>query len=255
MQKTTDIPPKTELDSANGAATRTSAVFANLRRDIVRGLLLPGEKLRVESLGQRYGVGTTPVREALNRLSTEGLVLQQDQKGFHVAPVSTADLLEVTRTRIWVNEIALRESILNGDEAWEDSVILAHRRLSRHPNRLPSDPGALNPMWEELHSAFHEALIAACPSRMLLDFAARIFQAGDRYRHLAVRGTPVGKRDVKAEHLAIMEAAVGRRTEEAIRLLSDYTLRTTDALLEFLSKDSEMSDGDSTVKGNKKQVT
>jgi GntR family carbon starvation induced transcriptional regulator len=254
MKKPIETLPRVEAEMTAAAATRTTAVYANMRRDIVRGLLLPGEKLRIENLGAHYGVGATPVREALNRLSTEGLVVQQDQKGFRVTPVSIADLLEVTRTRIWVTEIALRESIANGDDAWEEGVLLAYRRLSRNPNRLPEDPGSLNPVWEELHCAFHDALIAACPSRMLLDFSARMFQAGDRYRHLSVRGTPSGERNVNDEHLVLMEATIGRRTEEALRLMSEHTLRTTDALLQFLQKDAGMSRDDGTPVASTKRT-
>src|SRR5690606_5385935 len=128
-----------------------------LRRDIMHGALPPSTKLRIETLAERYEVGPTPVREALNRLSTEGLVTQQDQRGFRVSPVSKAELLELTRTRAWLSEITLRESIAHGDQAWEENVVLAFHRLSRSPRRLAGDSGELNPVWEQLHHAFHHA--------------------------------------------------------------------------------------------------
>ena len=81
----------------SAAITRTSAVYEQLRREIIQGTLLPGEKLRIEVLRTRYKVGGTPLREALNRLSTEGLVTQFEQRGFRVTPVSADDLLELTR--------------------------------------------------------------------------------------------------------------------------------------------------------------
>jgi len=67
--------------------------------------VLPGEKLRIEVLRTRYDVGGTPLREAMNRLSTEGLVTQSEQRGFRVTPVSADELLELTRTRCWINEV------------------------------------------------------------------------------------------------------------------------------------------------------
>jgi len=122
--------PPTEQQPPRAASLVTQA-YQQLRREIVHGRLAPGVKLRVEALGERYGIGASPIREALNRLTSEGLVQQQDQRGFQVSPVSMDELIELTRARRWINEIALRESIRSGDEVWEESVLLAFHRLSR----------------------------------------------------------------------------------------------------------------------------
>lgn len=222
--------------SQPAAPTRATAIYAILRREIIRGELLPGEKLRVEALAGRCKVGATPVREALNRLSMEGLVAQQDQRGFRVTPVSTQHLAELTRTRIWVTEIALRESIAAGDPAWEDHLVLAYRRLARTQNRLDDAPHEMNPEWEDLHRSFHLALVAACPSRTLLEFSERLFDEGERYRHLSVRGSSSGARDVREEHRELLEATVARDTALAVRLMNQHTLLTTRTLLEFLGQ-------------------
>ena len=115
-----------------GAATAASAAYERLRTDIIRGELAPGEKLRVQSISQRYRSGSIPVREALNRLSSESLVAYSNQRGFCVASISEQDLFELTKTRAWLYEIALRESIAHGDAAWEEGVLLAYHRLSKH---------------------------------------------------------------------------------------------------------------------------
>jgi GntR family transcriptional regulator, carbon starvation induced regulator len=231
-----DLASRLQMDAQPAAPTRATAIYAVLRREIIRGELLPGEKLRVEALAERCKVGATPVREALNRLSMEGLVSQQDQRGFRVTPVSTQHLVELTRTRIWVTEIALRESIDAGDAAWEDRIVVAYRRLARTPNRLAERPHELNPEWENLHRSFHSALVAACPSRMLLEFSERLFEEGERYRHLSVRGSSSGARDVREEHRQLLEATLARDTGEAVRLMNQHTLLTTRTLLDFLSQ-------------------
>ena len=236
LQEVLDRAARADADPPAGSATRATAMYANLRREIIRGELLPGQKLRVEALAERANVGATPVREALNRLSMEGLVSLQDQRGFRVAPVSTQHLVELTRTRVWVTEIAVRESVAAGGMAWEDGIVMAYRRLERTPNRLPEAPHELNPAWEDLHRSFHAALLAACPSRMLLEFSARLFDEGERYRHLSVRGSPSHARDVREEHRQLMEAVLARRTEEAIRLSNEHTLLTTEKLLAFLQQ-------------------
>ncbi len=206
-----------------------------LRRDIVRGRVASGEKLRIEALAERYGVGQTPIREALNRLTSEELVVQQENRGFRVPPLSRDDLLELTRTREWVTEIALREAIAHGDPAWEEGIVLAFHRLSRTPHRAKADPQSVTPEWETQHRSFHHALIAACPSRQLLEFSDRLFDAADRYRHLA-SSQAVAPRDVMHEHREIMEAALAHRTVDAIALLNQHTRLTTETLLRQLGE-------------------
>jgi len=209
------------------AITRTSAIYERLRREIIQGTLLPGEKLRIEVLRTRYDVGGTPLREAMNRLSTEGLVTQSDQRGFRVTPVSADELLELTRTRCWINEVALRESIARGDRNWEEHVLLSLHRLSRIP--IVVDNSRMNPDWSELHRVFHAALLAGCGSRWLMDFNDLLFDCAERYRNLlAVIGAV---RDVHSEHRAIAEAAIERKTALAIGLLNDHYEKTSQTLL------------------------
>src|SRR5258708_15487315 len=161
------------------AITRTSAIYERLRREIIQGALLPGEKLRIEVLRTRYNVGGTPLREAMNRLSTEGLVTQSEQRGFRVTPVSADDLLELTRTRCWINEVALRESIARGGREWEEGVLLALHRLSRIPIVVD---GRMNPDWSELHRVFHSALLAGGCSAWVLGSQALFFNSAETAR-------------------------------------------------------------------------
>ena len=73
----------------------STTVYQELRADLLAGRLKPGEKLRAEALGQRFSIASSPIREALNRLVSEGFVLLEDQKGFRVAPVSESELREL----------------------------------------------------------------------------------------------------------------------------------------------------------------
>lgn len=215
--------------SARGG-TLASQLYARLRHEIVRGILLPGEKLRIESLRARYGVGASPIREALNRLSAEGLVQQQDQKGFQVAPVSLDELFELTRTRCWVNEITLRESIANGDAAWEEGIVVAFHRMIRTSRPLPTTQDPESVEWELYHRRFHTSLIAACGSRWLLSFAEMLVESTERYRHLS-HGALIPSRDPVSEHRAIMDATLDRDAPSAITLLNEHTRRTAEIVV------------------------
>ena len=80
-------------------------------------------------IGNRYhGAAQTPARKALNRLSSDGLIERREQRGFAVTPVSAADLMEITKTRGWLEEVGLCESTANRSAAWEEDLVPAHHR-------------------------------------------------------------------------------------------------------------------------------
>jgi DNA-binding GntR family transcriptional regulator len=232
-----DIPARAQDAAADAHATRASAIHARLRGDILRGQFRPGEKLPIDALCTRYGIGATPLREALNRLSAEELVLRSDQRGFRVAPVSLADLDELTKTLCWISTLALREAIRHGDAAWEEAVVLAAHRLSRVPREGPQGYSSFDPEWEARHRAYHLTLIAACGSRWLLDFFAMLLDRHARYRYLAFADASV-PRDAGAEHRAITEAVLARDADAAaaaaethIRITAETVTRAVQATL------------------------
>jgi GntR family transcriptional regulator, carbon starvation induced regulator len=208
-----------------GGLTRASAVYERLRDDITRGLLPPGDKLRVEAMVQRYGVGATPLREALSRLSAEGLVQRSEQRGFNVAPLQWSELPVLTRNRVQLESLALRESIAARDAAWEDELVLLVHRLGRTPRSLSATQYQPNPEWEALHRAFHRALLARCASRWLRGFCDTLADEAYRFRQVAA-GAAFTKRNEHAEHLALFQAAIDGNADEAVRLLEAHYTRT-----------------------------
>ncbi|WP_084609517.1 GntR family transcriptional regulator [Archangium violaceum] len=208
--------------------TLASAVVDRLRGDILHGVLPPGEKLRLEHLAPRYGVGRTPLREACCRLASEGLVTIEDQRGFRVAPISRADLLDLTRTRQQIETLALRAAIAQGDITWEGEVTAALHRLLR---RVPaSGSGTLDEAWELEHARFHATLLGACGSPWLLKFHAMLFDQTERYRRLAQAYGKAG-RDVGGEHTALVRATLDRDAERACALLTEHIAKTTELVL------------------------
>ena len=227
---------QSQVEKPDGAEKRASttvasSVYDQIRLDILTGDLRPGEKLRSEFLRGRYQAGISPVREALNRLATERLVCREDQRGFHVAGVSKADLIELTKTRCWLEEIALRESIERGDDAWEEQIVLTFHRLSRTPRSSNETSYAFNAKWEGRHSAFHNALIANCESRWLLGFCQQLVDQADRYRQLAA-AVSYPQRNERDEHQALMEAVLRRDTGSAVAIQRAHIRKTADIVLE-----------------------
>ena len=221
--------------------TLASSVYDRLRDDILSGALPPDDKLRTEALRERYGVGNSPLREALNRLSADGLVTREDQKGFRVATANRADLEELVKTRCWLEEIALRQSIENGGDEWEEAVVLQYHRLSRVRRSSSEGEYVVNFEWEARHRAFHLALLSACGSRWLMQYCAQLNDQADRYRQLAIV-VSYPKRNELTEHEAIMRAATTRDADEAVRLLLEHYDRTAGIIKNSISGFAGTSD-------------
>lgn len=225
-----DLVTSTDLASeADEPKTLAEAAYRQLRRDIIEGVHRPGEKLRVEHLKDQYEVGAGTLREALQLLVTDALVVAQGQRGFRVAPISLDDFEDITRTRMLLETAALQQSIELGDDTWEANVVAAFHMLSRAEEKLVEGPKGTREEWELRNRAFHEVLISACPSRWIRHFQNILYHQSERYRRLSLFRQPI-PRDVHAEHQAIVDAALARNSAEATRILSDHILRTLDAV-------------------------
>ncbi|MBI0537845.1 FCD domain-containing protein [Roseomonas sp. KE2513] len=209
----------------------TQSVYEQLRADLLACRLWPGDRLKISDLCQSMGVNLGAVREALSRLSSEGLVVAEPQRGFRVAPISATELRDLTEVRIEVEARCLRRSIEVADVRWETAIVAAHHGLTRLPERDPDDPSRANDAWSAQHAAFHRALVAGCGSPWLLRLRDSLYDQSERYRRLSV---PLGRaeREVGREHREIMEAAVSRQADRACALLAEHFRATTLILLE-----------------------
>jgi DNA-binding GntR family transcriptional regulator len=210
--------------------TQATTLCDRLRQDLLEGRLKPRRKLQMRFLMEQYQAGQTPIREALNRLASEGLVEQRDQRGFVVAGISMDELRELTRTRCWLEERALRESLSTASAEWEEGLLLACHRLSKTPRSLASDRFDSNPEWERLHRRFHRQLIGGCGSRWLIAYCEQQADLHYRYRQLSIRKI-YPRRDVKDEHEAITKAAVDGDADRAVALLMAHYQSTADIIL------------------------
>ncbi|MCW5574621.1 MAG: FCD domain-containing protein [Burkholderiales bacterium] len=216
------------------SGTVFSTTLSRLRKEILTGAIGPGEKLRLDQLRTTYDVSFSPLREAISRLVSEGLVLQAaDQRGFQVAPVSADNLREVTLLRKSLEVIALQRSIQHGDDAWETEVVSSMHHLSKFKSRNPAKMDDIDEAWEGWHRKFHTALIGACRLPVLLQFCDTLYDLSDRYRRnfLQFRHVP---RDVQSEHSAIAEAALNRNAELACRLMEEHIELTATMILAVL---------------------
>jgi DNA-binding GntR family transcriptional regulator len=192
------------------------SAYHRIRSDIIFGRLLPGQRLKLETLKSNYGASVSTLREILNRLSSERLVIAEGQKGFEVAPVSIANLREIAALRQLLECRALEQSFLAGDMEWEGRVVAAHHRLARMEEQMAQGDRSQTEEWKQYDWQFHQALISACGSKMLIDTHAAVFDKYLRYQMIALsyRG------DVAAqEHAELLDCALKRDAAKACEVL------------------------------------
>lgn len=212
------------LQQTEAPRTMTDYVYGQVREDIIQGRLAPDSKLKIELLRNTYEVGATPIREALSRLSSDGFVVTEGQRGFRVSPISPEDLEDVTELRITLELKALRKSILHGGDEWESRVVSTYYQLGKVEELdLFENLGT----WEQRNHDFHWALISACTSKWLLHFYNILYDQHKRYRNISLIAN-LGKRDVHAEHQRIYDAALARDVDTACHETAQHIRMTAD---------------------------
>jgi DNA-binding GntR family transcriptional regulator len=219
-----DIEP---IDRGEHRSLR-SAILELIRQDLVSGMLPPGQPISVRDLYIRFGGGHSAIREALCQLAADGMVVAEDQRGFRARPISAKDLTDVTRARVEIEVIAIRDAIANGTMEWEAKIISEFHLLSRVPKRDVDDARRISPMYKRRHRAFHGALIASCASDWIKRFHSTLNEHSERYRELIVAyyASDAPTRDVMAEHRALMQAAIARDADRAARLVAEHIEKT-----------------------------
>lgn len=239
MLENRDTPaPIATAPALQGGATLTEAAYDALRVDIIRGARQPGERLRIERLRALYGVGPSPLREALQRLSADGLVEATGNRGFTVAPLDFAEFADLNIARSAIEAEALRLSITRGDEDWEAGVAAAAWRMAKADALFAGDGGASFEAWQAQNEAFHLAMVAACGSNALLRVRKGLHDQCERFRRASVSRRQ-GLRDLKAEHAAIAEAVLARDIPRAC----DLTRAHFDATVGDLADDGARRSG------------
>jgi DNA-binding GntR family transcriptional regulator len=220
------------------ASSEADRAHALLRSCVLSGDFKPGEKLRPANLQEKLDIGLTPLREGLMRLSVEGLVVGEAQRGFRVRDATVEEFTDLMQTRRELERVCITRAIERGTEAWESQIIAAEHLLARTP--LPETPNDLRAaeLWEVRHRAFHHALVSACGSAWWLQFWNKLVDHSERYRKLRLlrrREAVAQVRDLNAEHRRIMKAVVARDVARASKLIDEHLLATEKSVSRMLA--------------------
>lgn len=219
--------------------TLAQSIYEKMRGDLLTGVLKPGMPLRVEEMKQRYGASTSPLREAMFRLSSEGFLLLSGQRGFRAGALTEADLLDLAARRSEIETNALALSIEKGSEDWEGELVKRHHHFGLISRQVESGAQKIGAEWERRHRALHLSLVEGCGSPWLLRFCLGLYDHFDRYRR-AARLEPQQLVSLTEEEDALVAAALRRDKETACNILSLHIMRTRDAIQAsiFMSADA-----------------
>ena len=208
--------------------TMASSAYEAIRIDIMEGHIPPGEKLQFDALRERYDAGISPIREALSRLHSDGWVVREEQRGYRVTEISRDELLDVVRTRVLIESVAIDEALGHGNSIAEENLVLAFHRLSKERRLTPE--GARNFEWEKRHRQFHMALVAGCRLKWMRQFVEQLFDVQERYRLLTAPHH--AERSERDEHLAILEAYVAGDAAQLKQRIAAHYQVTVDIIVE-----------------------
>ncbi len=187
----------------------SEAVYRQIRRDILSGLLAPGQRLALSALRERHAASFSVVREALSRLVGERLVRATPQLGFHVHAPSPAGLRDMIAVYRRIELMAVQRAFANGDVAWESRVLAAGHTLVRTSAQASADPEQSRNTFTDMLAAYHTALLSACDSPCLLELWHSLYDALAVHRRTGIR-TAGQREEIAARYQAVTHAVLAR---------------------------------------------
>jgi len=191
--------------------TKQDIVYTQLYDEIVSGRHLPGERLDLNEIAARYGTSRTPVREAMWRLESDGLITAAPHKGFVVSKLPVEEIEELYRIRAVLEGLAAR---LAAGRLSSEEVDALNTRVEEMQSEL--DKGH-DHVITTLNLPFHDIIFTAAQSPLLHRYISTLYASTARYRGLTTTW-PGRAEEIVREHRAIAAAVIAGQAEEAERI-------------------------------------
>lgn len=215
-------------------SNQTVRAYEHLRSEVQSCRIAPGSRINVAVAAHELDASPGAVREALSRLTAEGLVVSEQNRGFRAADLLVEDFAKLTDARLGVDALCLRSSLASGDIEWEVELLAACHRVERRIGALDGSVEA-EEAYAEAHAAFHRALVAGCDNKWLLWMHDLLYTQGVRYRRLCiplVRDKP----SIHAFQGEFIGAVLRRDADVAVQMLSAYYQTARDMVIDALAQ-------------------
>jgi DNA-binding GntR family transcriptional regulator len=206
-------PVRTESDSAHRIVRTTTVelVTTAIRQRILSGDLAPGEVLRQEALADELGVSRVPIREAITRLTGEGLLTKVPHKGAYVAELSIEEVQETFEIRIRLEPWLFSQAIPHITDA---EIAKAEKLVSEMDH---ADSG----VWGQLNWRLHETLYVPARRDITLQMLRVLHDRSDRYFRFQVVQVPIREQSHE-EHTSLIDACRKRDAKLGAKLLEQH---------------------------------
>jgi DNA-binding GntR family transcriptional regulator len=202
------------------------ALYDVLRHRILIGDLRPGASLSQVKLADAFGIGRTPLREALRMLQREGLVDAAYNRRVRVAAVTTSELDEIYARRIVLEAMAIRASIPRFSASELEELALLRDEMESF---MPDPSGRLEE-WEAPHRAFHQLLVSRAGASIVRDLV-QLQDHAERYRAILGKSLPASFAPGAADHAKLVVCCVERDVSAAGQTLARHLARSGLALV------------------------
>lgn len=218
--------PKIKLDSYQPLR---EVIFEALREAIVSGDLKPGERLMEVALAEQMGVSRTPVREAIRKLESDGLVVMTPRKGTHVAELTVKDIMDVLEVRSALDRLATGLAAGRIQPAQIRQLENIHKQYMANVQK-ESIEGAIRKDIE-----FHDAIYTATGNPRLMAAASSLREHIYRFRVIYLHDSSTAS-DVEREHSGILEALRAGDSTGAERYAEEHVRHQMNTIIEQTSQ-------------------
>jgi len=212
--------------------SRIEEVYERLRSDLISGAIMPGERLNTLRLAERFGMSQSVIREALSRLTADGLTITLHRRGFRAAPISVREMTQVADALAEIEAICLSRSMQAGGSVWVASVTAAHAAFADTPFHVEGEGPGVSERFVEAYSRFRTALVSACDNEVLLRLRSQALVLTERHSRIcAALGAKTGH--LSEAYLPLMAAIAAGDEARATALLASQLRANTVKLAEM----------------------
>ena len=212
-------------DKKNSSA---QIAYENIKDWIVSGFLVPGQKIDQDDLASKLNYSRMPIRSALDRLSSEGLVVKIPHRGVLVSKLSDTELNQVFELRAHIESMIVIQAALH---ASEESIRKLYNILQYHEDA--NDATMVSIL--DQNRAFHRMIAISTESDILLRVFDIVWEQAERYRRLYYHANRSNERVIK-EHRRIADLIAAHKPQEASDLMIAHTATAQKAILELMNK-------------------
>lgn len=210
--------------------TKQEYVHQFLREAILRGELAPGQRLVIDEIARRLRVSAIPIREALQLLQSEGLVVSEPHVGATVAPISEASIDEAFAIMEGLETVAVRGVVPRLGEREVEEIRAFVSRMDAAVERKDHE------RWAELNAQFHRRIGELAGMPLLREMTERVLSRWERLRRYYFKGVLVHRvEQAQREHRDLLEAFLARDADKAERVIREHNRAALASYKQFLA--------------------